>query len=77
MNSNEAIKYAVREGLGVSVVSSLSVEDYLELGLIHASVIEGLDLQRSFYLVTHKNRPLSPCAAAYRKYVLKCFMAPS
>lgn len=69
MNSTEAIKYAVREGLGVSVVSSLSVEDYLELGLIQTFAIEGLDLERAFYMVTHKNRPLSPCVTAFREYI--------
>lgn len=70
MSSNEAIKQAVREGLGVSVVSSLSVEDYLELGLIQAFTIEGLDLERSFYLVTFRNQPLSPSCAAFRQFIL-------
>jgi len=70
MNSTEAIKYAVREGLGVSVVSSLSVEDYLELGIIQAFTIDELDLERSFYLVTHRNQPLSPSVAAFREYIL-------
>lgn len=73
MNSNEAIKIAVCEGLGVSVVSSVSVKDYLDLGLIQAFTIEGLDLERSFYLVTHKNRPLSPCSAAFREYILEYY----
>ncbi len=73
INSIEAIKYAVREGLGVSVVSSLSVEDDIKLGLIQAYSIEGLDLERCFYLVTHKNRPLSPCAAVFREYILKYY----
>lgn len=71
MNSNEAIKIAVREGLGCSVISSVSVTDYLGLGLIKAYTIKDLDLTRSFYLVTYKNRPLSPCAAAFRKYVIE------
>ena len=70
MNSNEAIKYAVREGLGVSVVSSLSVADYIESGHIRALNVEELDLKRSFYLVTHRNRPLSPSVAAFREYIL-------
>lgn len=73
MNSTEAIKHAVREGLGVSVVSSFSVEDYLELGLIQAFTIEGLDLERAFYLVTHRNRPLSPAVAAFREYILEYY----
>lgn len=73
MNSTEAIKYAVREGLGVSVVSSLSIEDYLQLGLIQAHTIDGLDLERSFYLVTHRNQPLSPSVETFRKYILEYY----
>lgn len=73
MNSNEAIKIAVSEGLGVSVVSSTSIRDYLDLGLIQAHTIAGLELERSFYLVTHKNRPLSPCSAAFQEYILEYY----
>ncbi|NLI92781.1 MAG: LysR family transcriptional regulator [Peptococcaceae bacterium] len=73
MNSTEAIKRAVREGLGVSVVSSLSAEDYLELGLLNTFTIEGLDLDRTFYLVTHKNQPLSPSVTAFRQYALEYY----
>ena len=73
MNSNEAIKIAVREGLGCSVISSVSVTDYLGLGLIKAYTIDELNLERSFYLVTHKNRPLSPCAAAFRDYIIEYY----
>ena len=70
MNSNEAIKIAVREGLGVSVVSSLSVKDYVDSGAVQALTIEGLDLERAFYVVTHRNRPLSPSVTAFRQYIL-------
>ena len=73
MNSNEAIKVAVREGLGVSVVSSLSVKDYVDAGNIQALSIEGLDLERAFYLVTHRNRPLSPSVTAFREYILEYY----
>lgn len=73
MNSTEAIKQAVHEGLGISVVSFLSVEDYLNLGLIRAYAIDELDLKRSFYLVTRKNFPLSPSVEAFQEYILEYF----
>lgn len=69
MNSTEAIKHAVREGVGVAVVSSLSVEEELKSGAIQALTIDGLDLERSFYLVTYRNRPLSPNVVAFREFV--------
>ncbi|HHV64679.1 MAG TPA: LysR family transcriptional regulator [Peptococcaceae bacterium] len=77
MNSTEAIKYAVREGLGVAVVSSLSVVDFLEWGLLKAFTIEGLDLNRFFYLVTHRNQPLAPSVAAFRDYLLEYYHTSS
>lgn len=73
MNSTEAIKSAVREGLGVSVVSSLCIEDDLAAGSIRTFAIDGLDLERAFYLVTYKNRPLPPSAAAFREYILQYY----
>lgn len=73
MNSTETIKSAVREGLGVSVVSSLCIEDDLAAGLIRAFAIDGLDLERAFYLVTYKNRPLPPSAAAFHEYILQYY----
>jgi len=77
MNSTEAIKCAVKEGLGVSVVSARSVEDYLELGLIKAFGIEGLNLKRSFYLVTLRGQPLSPNAATFRQFIIEYFQKSS
>lgn len=73
MNSTEAIKHAVSEGLGVAVVSSLSIEDDLKAGAIQAFPIDGLDLERRFYLVTYRNRPLSPNAAAFRELILSYY----
>ncbi len=70
MNSTEAILSAVREGLGVSVVSCLCAEEFLKLGLIEAYSIEGLDLTRSFYLVANKYHSLSPVASAFKEFVL-------
>lgn len=69
-NSTEAIKQAVREGLGIAVVSFLSVQDYLDMGLIHLYDIDGLALDRTLYLVTHRQQNLSPCALAFQEYIL-------
>ncbi|NMA68377.1 MAG: LysR family transcriptional regulator [Desulfitobacterium sp.] len=73
MNYLESIKQAVREGLGVSVVSSLSVEDYLKFGWVKAYTVEGLNLERDFYLITQKNRTLSPCAAEFQRHILEYY----
>jgi DNA-binding transcriptional LysR family regulator len=69
MNSIEAIKQSVSMGLGVSIVSLLSVRDYLNCGLLRAFDIEGLDLTRAFYVIHLKNKPLSPLNMVFLKYL--------
>ncbi|MGE5631017.1 MAG: selenium metabolism-associated LysR family transcriptional regulator [Caulobacteraceae bacterium] len=68
-NSVDAIKQAVSKGLGVSIMSFISIEDYVKFGQIKAFNIEGFDLKRGFYMVTHKKRPLSPANSVFLKYV--------
>lgn len=69
MNSTEAIKQSVSMGLGVSIMSKLSVQDYVSCGLLKAFDIEGLDLSRAFYLIYMTNRPLSPLSNLLVKYI--------
>lgn len=69
MNSIEAIKQSVSMGLGVSIVSLLSIQDYLKCGLLRAFDIEGLDLSRAFYVIHLSNRPLSPLSRVFLKYM--------
>ena len=69
MNSTEAIKQSVSMGLGVSIMSRLSVQDYVSCGLLKAFDIEGLDLSRAFYLIYMANRPLSPLSNLFLKYL--------
>lgn len=68
-NSIDAIKQAVSQGLGVSIMSYMSIEDYIRFGQIKAFEIESFDLKRAFYIVTHKKRPLSPVNSVFLKYI--------
>lgn len=68
-NSIDAIKQSVSKGLGVSIMSYISIEDYLRFDQIKAFDLEGFDMNRSFYIVTHKKRPLSPVNSVFLKYV--------
>lgn len=71
MNSTEAVKQAVSLGMGISIVSAISVEDYVKFGLIKAYNLEGVSLARAFYLVHHKSVPLSPLSLAFLNYALE------
>lgn len=73
LNSIDAIKQSVSIGLGVSIMSLMSIEDYVRFGLVKVFNLDGFDLKRAFYVVTHKNRPLSPVNAAFLKYLLEYY----
>ncbi len=73
IGSTEAVRQAVKAGLGCSIISRRAVEDDLKYGLLYASGLEGIELHRQFYLVWHSHRTPSPLASAFRDFILqKC-----
>ena len=70
MTRNEAIKQAVRAGLGMSIVSGLSIELELETGRLVALDVEGFPLRRRWYLVHRRGKRLAPAARAFRDFLL-------
>ena len=73
INSAEAIKQAVSLGVGISIASYISVKDYIKFGLIKAFEIKELDLKREFYLVYHKNRPMSPLVNVFKEFAMNYY----
>jgi LysR family transcriptional regulator, low CO2-responsive transcriptional regulator len=71
MTRNEAVKQAVRSGLGLSVVSLHTIELELETGRLAILDVEGFPLARKWYLVYRRGKRLSPAAAAFRDFVLR------
>jgi LysR family transcriptional regulator, low CO2-responsive transcriptional regulator len=69
LGSNSAIKDAVTRGVGVAFLSQLAVQRELGAKELHALAIKGLDLDRSFYLVYDRRRPLSLAAVAFMHFV--------
>jgi DNA-binding transcriptional LysR family regulator len=70
MTRNEAIKQAVRSGLGLSVVSLHSIELELETGRLVILDVQGFPLARDWSLVYRRGRRLSPAAKAFHDFVL-------
>ncbi|MHC4548511.1 MAG: selenium metabolism-associated LysR family transcriptional regulator [Planctomycetota bacterium] len=70
VGSTEAVKAAVRAGLGLAFVSSLSVGDELESGKLASVRVRGFDVKRSFFLVTRPESLLSPAARAFCRIAL-------
>src|SRR5687768_3045145 len=56
MGSTQAIKQAVRAGVGVSLISRRAVADECRAGLLTCVGITGLEIRRSFHLVTSRER---------------------
>lgn len=57
--STEAVKEAVKSGLGVSAISGLSVREELSMRSLRRIPIKGISpIKRSFYLITKRGRTL-------------------
>ena len=52
---------AVESGLGIGWVSEAAISDAIELGRVKV-VSEAFDIKRQLYIITYKNRSLSPSA---------------
>jgi DNA-binding transcriptional LysR family regulator len=66
----EAVKKAVEEGVGISIVPEIAVKRELDANLVTALEIEGFDLQADNYQVHFNHRQLSKATQAFL-YVLK------
>jgi DNA-binding transcriptional LysR family regulator len=69
MGSTQAIKQAVKAGVGISVISRLAVEEECRAGLCWSLRIRDLKITRSFHVATHKERSRSPLAEAFRAFL--------
>jgi DNA-binding transcriptional LysR family regulator len=69
MGSTQAIKQAVRSGVGISLISQRAVADECKAGLVTCLTIDGLAVRRAFYLLTHRDRSRSPLGVAFLTFL--------
>jgi DNA-binding transcriptional LysR family regulator len=69
LGSTEAVKEALRGGFGISILSRISIQHELAEGSLVAVPIRGLTMERDFYEVSHRRRPLHPIAQAFREFL--------
>ena len=69
LGSTEAIRQGIRDGVGVSILSTLAVSDDLKSGALKALSIEGLNLTRRFFITRHRQRSLSPLGSAFMEFL--------
>jgi DNA-binding transcriptional LysR family regulator len=65
MGSTEAIRQGIKQGIGVSILSTLAIAEDLASGRLKAVAVEGLDLTRRFYITRRRQRSLSPLGTAF------------
>lgn len=59
LQHTEAIKGAVAEGLGISCLSRIALEESFQQGTLVPLAVPHRDLHRAFYFVLHKNKYIS------------------
>jgi DNA-binding transcriptional LysR family regulator len=69
MGSTQAIKQAVKAGVGISLISKRAVEDECRAGLLWCVKVKDLRFSRAFYLVIHRGRTRSPLAETFRQFI--------
>ena len=73
MGSTEAVIQGIKSNVGVSILSTIAVAEELKAGTLKALTINELNLKRSFYLITHKQRSPSPICKAFVNFLKKEF----
>lgn len=70
MGSTQAVKQAIKGGVGVSILSNRAVEDEIRFGVLKEIPVEGFSITRDFFLVIHRNRTLSPICTAFWEFCM-------
>lgn len=68
--STEAVRQAVKAGLGISILSKLAVQDELVSGTLEEITVTGLKMKRQIYLVSHQKRTLPPVYAIFSNHLV-------
>ncbi len=68
--SSTAVKEGIKAGLGISILPSRALETELKTGILKALKVQGLAMQRKFYLIRDKRRHVSPLCQAMLDFLL-------
>lgn len=67
IGSTAAIKQVVAAGLGVSIVSAVSVKDQVQLGHLKIAAMQGVQIERTLWRLKVPGRIAMPAARAFEK----------
>jgi DNA-binding transcriptional LysR family regulator len=75
LDSMEATKKMVEEGLGIALLPRIALERELETGILREIDIEGKqNMSRQIALISRRSRPLGPVAQAFVEIVQEIFV---
>lgn len=69
LTSNEAVKQAVKAGLGVSIMPIIGIRSDLQSGELQILKAEGMPIKTKWRLIWLKSRQLSPVAESFVTYL--------
>ena len=69
LTSNEAVKQAVIAGLGISIMPLIGIRHEIKNKRLKIIPSSGLPIKTKWRLIWLKNKPLSPVASAYIKFI--------
>ncbi|HTF99093.1 MAG TPA: selenium metabolism-associated LysR family transcriptional regulator [Nitrospirota bacterium] len=71
MGSSDAVRQAVKAGLGISILSIRAIADDVRAGSLAALRVKGVVLERNFSIILLKNRNRSTLCRAFLDFLLK------
>jgi DNA-binding transcriptional LysR family regulator len=71
VGSNEAIKQSVQAGLGLGLLSRVTIEQELALGRLVELHIAELPIMRHWYIVRRRGKRLSAAAEVFERFVME------
>ena len=76
-SSTDAVKQAVKAGMGISILSRFSVEEELKHRTLNEVKVAGLEMKRKFYVLTHKKRNLPLLYSVFLEHLKSLPAIPS
>jgi len=68
--STDAVKQAVKAGLGFSILSRFSVTDELKFEILKEIKLSDIRMKRKFYIITHKKRTLPQAYKVFLEHIM-------
>jgi DNA-binding transcriptional LysR family regulator len=69
MGSTAAVIQGIKNKVGISILSAIAINEELQAGILKALSIDGLNLNRRFYLTRHKYRSISPICRVFIEFL--------